>query len=140
MHNLHVPLFSQEKAVPIPGGVVCNVRLTAGPPMPYRRYQRVTLNQRINNYEFNQSLHFRHQCKNTRQQKVPVHIHTHALYLSIHTTKRSLRNKTSVFEDNGSNTISTSHIPQKFYLRKTRQIRKGGNCHLFKTFSQMRQG
>ena len=91
-------------------------------------------------YESNQSLHFRHQCKNTRQQKVPVHIHTHALYLSIHTTKRSLRNKTSVFEDNGSNTISTSHIPQKFYLRKTRQIRKGVNCHLFKTFSQMRQG
>ena len=79
--------------------------------------------------------------------RVPVHIHTHTLYLSIHTTKRSLRNNTSVFEDNGSNTIFTSYIPKKI-LSWGNQAKynvicaalhqKGVNCHLLKT-SQLRQ-
>ena len=85
MHNLHVPLFLQEKAVPVPGGVVFNVRLTAGPPTPYRRNQRVTLNQRMNINPIRVCI-----LDTSVKHKVPVHIHTHALYFSILTTIKDL--------------------------------------------------
>ena len=147
MHNLHVPLFSYEKAVPAPRWVVCDVRVTAGPPMPYRRNQMVTLNQRTNMNPIRVCIldtSVKHKAKECLYTCIHTHIHTYTHHLSIQTTKRSPRNKTlrTMVPTQYSLAIPKKILSwgnqAKYTVLCAALLQKGINCHLFKTFSQLR--